>query len=283
MAITDIFTIPTLISLGITLLLVGLVAMFFMQRLNEQNHKFASMLGLVTTMADELNYIRSRMQISQTGGRHFQNISANSASNNLDEKPLIDVSEDEEDVCEDDDDESVASLDDDDDESVASLDDESVESLDDEDDEEEFKESNIKKIDMGETLDTKFHCETLGEEDNDEPEEIQSEELEGDLESLNDDLEEDLDVDESDGNVVATATETETHADVNEEIINLSNAEFIKSIDISNLEESHKDNESFDYKKMSLPKLKSLVVEKGLATDSSKLKKNELLKLLESE
>jgi len=283
MAITDIFTIPTLISLGITLLLVGLVAMFFMQRLNEQNHKFASMLGLVTTMADELNYIRSQLQT----GRHYQNggISVsekvnenisegvNKTLNN--ETPLIDVSDDDDDEDDDDDD------DDDDDESVASLDDESVESLDDDDDEEEFKESNIKKIDMGETLDTKFHCETLGEEDNDEPEEIQSEELEGDLESLNDDLEEDLDVDESDGNVVATATET--HADVNEEIINLSNAEFIKSIDISNLEESHKDNESFDYKKMSLPKLKSLVVEKGLATDSSKLKKNELLKLLESE
>jgi hypothetical protein len=34
---------------------------------------------------------------------------------------------------------------------------------------------------------------------------------------------------------------------------------------------------------MSLNKLRSVVVEKGLSSDSSKLKKNELLKLLASE
>ena len=51
-----------------------------------------------------------------------------------------------------------------------------------------------------------------------------------------------------------------------------------KTISI-NLEESV---EKIDYKKLQLPKLKSIVVEKGLATasDASKLKKAELLKLL---
>mgnify|MGYP000444878606 CR=1 FL=1 len=39
-------------------------------------------------------------------------------------------------------------------------------------------------------------------------------------------------------------------------------------------------NETYDYKKFSLNKLKSLAMEKGLTKDSSKLKKNELLKLL---
>jgi hypothetical protein len=38
--------------------------------------------------------------------------------------------------------------------------------------------------------------------------------------------------------------------------------------------------EVMDYKKLSLNKLKSIVVEKGLVADSSKLKKHELLKLL---
>ena len=38
--------------------------------------------------------------------------------------------------------------------------------------------------------------------------------------------------------------------------------------------------ETYDYKKFSLNKLKSLAMEKGLTKDSSKLKKNELLKLL---
>ena len=52
----------------------------------------------------------------------------------------------------------------------------------------------------------------------------------------------------------------------------------LKTISI-NLEESI---EKIDYKKLQLPKLKSIVVEKGLTTasDASKLKKAELLKLL---
>jgi hypothetical protein len=52
----------------------------------------------------------------------------------------------------------------------------------------------------------------------------------------------------------------------------------LKTISI-NLEEPV---EKIDYKKLQLPKLKSIVVEKGLASssDASKLKKAELLKLL---
>ena len=55
----------------------------------------------------------------------------------------------------------------------------------------------------------------------------------------------------------------------------------LKSINISNLEES-KNNE-IDYKKIPLTKLKSIVSEKGLSKDPSKLKKHELIKLLELE
>jgi hypothetical protein len=54
----------------------------------------------------------------------------------------------------------------------------------------------------------------------------------------------------------------------------------LKSINI-NLEESN--NESQDYKKLSLTKLRSIVAEKGLSADTSKLKKQDLLKLLEDE
>jgi hypothetical protein len=51
-----------------------------------------------------------------------------------------------------------------------------------------------------------------------------------------------------------------------------------KTINI-NLEDSA-NNESLDYKKLSLPKLRSIVTDKGLSADSSKLKKQDLLKLL---
>ena len=58
------------------------------------------------------------------------------------------------------------------------------------------------------------------------------------------------------------------------------NAIDFKQISISGLEKDVNDNESMDYKKLSLNKLKAVVVEKGLTKDSSKLKKNELLNLL---
>ena len=56
------------------------------------------------------------------------------------------------------------------------------------------------------------------------------------------------------------------------------NVSDLKSIH-ANLEETNTDHS--DYKKLSLPKLRSIVTEKGLAQDASKLKKNELIKLLE--
>ena len=56
----------------------------------------------------------------------------------------------------------------------------------------------------------------------------------------------------------------------------------LKSINISSLDDL-KTSENVDYKKLALPKLRSVVVEKGLVDDSSKLKKGELLKLLGAE
>ena len=54
----------------------------------------------------------------------------------------------------------------------------------------------------------------------------------------------------------------------------------------SNLEESSVDTQTIDkksvYKKMTVTSLKALVIEKGLNTDPSKLKKTELLQILEN-
>ena len=55
----------------------------------------------------------------------------------------------------------------------------------------------------------------------------------------------------------------------------------LKSINISNLEE--KEDVSIELRKQPLNKLRSIVAEKGLAADPSKLKKPELLKLLGAE
>ena len=62
----------------------------------------------------------------------------------------------------------------------------------------------------------------------------------------------------------------------NTNILDISSSDF-KTINI-NLEETTTEN--IDYKKLSIPKLRSIVAEKKLSTDTSKLKKPELLKLL---
>jgi hypothetical protein len=60
--------------------------------------------------------------------------------------------------------------------------------------------------------------------------------------------------------------------------------EKIETIEIfePQVENASKESDKDIYKKMSLPALKTLVISKGLCSDPSKMKKNDLLKLLES-
>jgi hypothetical protein len=81
-----------------------------------------------------------------------------------------------------------------------------------------------------------------------------------------------LDIQSSDI-IAAEEIKAETH-------LNISASDF-KTINISLEEET--GAESVDYKKLPLPKLRNIVTERGLAADAAKMKKNELLKLLEAE
>ena len=58
-------------------------------------------------------------------------------------------------------------------------------------------------------------------------------------------------------------------------------AEDVNDLEESNLLDSDVINKDV-YKKMTVPTLKALVIEKGLATETNKLKKNDLIELLES-
>jgi hypothetical protein len=103
--------------------------------------------------------------------------------------------------------------------------------------------------------------------------------------------------DESEGEAEAEAEAEEENLEM--EAINLDELESIdnnnandnalgeiKNIDfdeikaISSLEGDNEDVHHTDYKKMSVDKLRHIVVEKGLVVDASKLKKKDLLKLL---
>jgi hypothetical protein len=272
MALSDILTVPFLVSLGITLVIVGLVGVYFMYKFQEQNHKISSMFGLVTTMAEEMNFIRSRLQqlsyqepvVSQTG-----------SGNNLESEQLklIPVSDDENDSdSEESDLEENESSDEDDSESES-------ESL-----YEELEMVNADSINFiqlandSDTVKVINFAEVLNKNENDNS---GSEDLD-DSEELNND---DGDNDVSSDNESENDDENEEEAMVGKAEINIQkeNLDFIKSIDISNLAESSEIDNSIDYKKMSLNKLKSVAVSKGLLQENSKATKNAILKLLGSE
>jgi len=269
-----------------------------MQKMNEQNHKISSMVGLVSTMAEEVGFMRSRMQILSAGISHGGNVDINNNFISHSSDSLIHVSDDEEESTSDDGDSSDddntstddSSDDDDDDDDSVNTEDESV-----------IDTQNIRTINMGESIINNNLFENNVDELNNEFDD----ELNEDVDNSNDDHDDDLNDDELnavdvDFNDDDDHYEEHTHAIElnninNEELDNtttqqlhlnenktftLTNTDFIKSIDISNLDESQKDTETQDYKKMSLNKLRAVVMEKELSIDSSKLKKNELLKLL---
>ncbi len=249
MSISDIFTPPFLICLGTCLLLLGVLGMYFIQKLSEQNHKITSMFELVSTMAEEMNVIRANVMVPQFKP-HFNvmpSIGGQPASQQL--LPVSDDDEDDDDEEDEDDDEDEDEDEDDDD--------------DDDEDELKIKSINFDNLDastfnLGNEIENLEETQIL-EDDNDE-----------------DDDEDDEDEEEESDEDPEEYPGLDFEKVSNEPAINL------KSINISDLEEP-KSFEVVDYKKLSLQKLKSLAVEKGVVSDASKLKKNELLKLLGSD
>lgn len=254
--ISEIFSTSFLFSVAIIIIAVGGLFAYFNYRLSEHNHKMQAMMGLVSTMAEEMQYFRSKIHSNPmtTNNTDTTHIVSNFLGGSNTEDDLIEVSdseiEEDDEEAEDSDaeDSEAESLDEDleeDDMSEAeSLEDEDLESLEDEDLEETDKKIITIDIDLGAT---------------NEMMSFDSEEIE-------------------DTNTNSTNTND----------LNLSNLEdldvSLKTIaidmDISNISIN---KEKDDYKKMSLNKLRDLVCEKGLVKDASKLKKNELLKLLGAE
>jgi len=258
MGLSDIITTPFLLCLGICFLLIGLLGFYFMQKVNEQNHKMNSMLDLITTVATELNGVNGRIQqihygipsvVSQIPHNH-QKSNELSLSNN----DLIPVSDDDS----DDDDNSIQ--------------DSENEEDDEEEDEsengklEEKHESNfIKSINLGGVLNFNFDDSEIHETN---VEELSNDESNGntsDLDSIESEPVEDI---------------NESEDDLSEEEIKEENRSLLKTIQMSDLEEI-KESVKIDYKKFALNKLRSMVTERGLSSDASKLKKQDLIKLLE--
>jgi len=266
-SLTDLFNPTFLMFLGILVLVVALLVVYFETKFRDQNHKISSMLSLVSSLAEEVNgtkmIIHQLTMLPQT--QNFYQNKEPTLEETIQIKQnnyLIAVSDDE-------------SEDDDDDESDSEA--ASKESFSDDDSDEESvnsdDEDSVSVIEIGEhNPDIKIFKLNISKNDEDSESDKIDELSVASLDDL-DDLDE-LSVaslDELDDNS-STSSESIKENDKANDFMDL------KSINIT-LEET-KSEQSVDYKKMALPKLRSVISEKGLSKDSSKLKKNELLKLL---
>ena len=294
-SLTDLFNPTFLMFLGILLLAIALLALYFESKFRDQNHKIASMLSLVSSLAEELNSNKMMVNhLSMMGAGNLQSVTSQNISNQH-EKPnptrapnpeLINVSDDDTDDDDEDDDKEDEDSDDDDDDD----DNDTTDSDNEKTNNFTLEENNV--IQIGESLGVKVLKINIGEYNDD----IDDDEVENDLDSNVDDLDEQAGSDsassksELEGNNTEEFVSLEHNNAAELETIDFNNSSFteekvslfdLKSINMPSLEEESK--EILDFKKMSIPKLRSIVNERGLSTETAKLKKSELLKLLEVE
>jgi hypothetical protein len=259
-SLADLFNPTFLMFLGILVLVVALMVVYFESKMRDQNHKIASMLSLVSTLAEDMNGVKmglNQLAVTRMGGSFPQNFEQPLEKSRVpfnQETKLIEVSDGEDDDDDDDDD-----YDDDDiDEEI---------DTDEDDDESNHDVVKVFKIDMNSQ--NQYEDSLSGNN-------LELDDLDEELDELDDELSEVQSL-SSKSSKLSNKLEETVYGETLQEPLNISD---LKTISI-NLEDPHPD--SLDYKKLSLPKLRSIVSEKGLAPDASKLKKNELLKLLGAE
>jgi hypothetical protein len=218
------------------------------------------MLGLISTMAGELQFFRSKLSNKQEKEEEEEEEEVkekiildpnNLIAGSIKHPVLISVSDDESEN------ESEESEDQDQDEDDDDQDDET----DDQDDETDDDETDVEKneeVDLEDMIE--FDQPILNLEDFIEDNNIKSIHLEEPID-LN-----------------FTNNEHE-HEHEHEQMDELLTSD-LKTISITDLEEPNKKQ---DYKKMPINKLREVVVEKGIIAEASKLKKQDILKLLGDE
>ena len=285
MAISDILSTSFLFSIAIIIILIGGVFAYVSYRMGEQDHKLNSMIGLVSTMAEESQFFRSKLNMLQ------QKLSTKDlpvvdqvqyASQMMvgGQDELINVSDDEEDESEDESDESDESDDLEDDESEDLEDDESDDLEDDES--EDLEDKDLEDKDLEEGRGEYIKRLNLTSAIDESPVKISYEEIDEDNNSFKetnnlvfDDIADfEATLEEADIQLLAEDTKDDDNFLKNVSITGLDNG-------ILSLEEIVANKN--DYKKMSLNKLREVVVSKGFTSDASHLKKNQILKLLGDE
>jgi len=275
MAFSDLFGTSFLFSIAIILpfILIGALYTYMNYKISEQDHKLSSMVNLVSILAQEVQHVKQTnySENTKTEPKEFNLEYASQLVGGTDSVDLISVSDEgnEDDVSSDEeysDDEG-----DDDDDEGDDNDDEGDDDDDEGDDNEEEgdnMEEHIKILNLSlanEPVDRDYVIEelTCGDEplmDNHSFEEIKTIHLEEPIVFEETDIHEEsnLDLNITDGSI-----------------------SFLKNVNMSDLGENDElHTVKTDYKRMSLNKLREVVVSKGVVSDATKLKKNELLKIL---
>jgi hypothetical protein len=285
----ELFNPSFFIILGIVTLLVALVVVYFESKMREQNHKFASMLSLVSTLAEDMTGIKAglnhlAMTTINGGGQYtiphntpFPPENLGNTHNRQQSLHLIEVSDDESD---------------DSDDSETEVEEELVDEYEsDEEDSENDEEDN-----EGDT--------SSESNEEDEPIKVIKLRISDDIEEDNNTYEESNQIDFDNEDDLAILEDIDDipviSPEYTEEILSLTYNEVeeeqplveskietsvpyaseLKTISINLGDNSL--TEHIDYKRLQLTKLRSIIVEKGLTSSSEaqKLKKPELLKLL---
>ena len=284
MAIFDLFNVSFLFSIGIIIILIGGIFTYVSYRMSEQDHKLTSMVQLVSLLSHDLQTVKMSARAEETHG-----LSNPLKDNNIQYASDIMVDNLNEDVIHVSDGESDSEYEDDE---VEDEDEDNVEDDedDDEDDVEEIDIEDAPKINVlkltsdNVVIDDSDSDSDIDDLENFEAENLEAEHLEAEhleaehLEAENleaehlDNLEENLGAEPKIENLDIKA---ENLGELPKE-----NMSFLKNIDVIDIGEV--DSKS-DYKKMSINKLREVVVSKGLISDASKLKKQDILKLLGDE
>ena len=110
-SLADLFSPTFLMFLGILVLVVAVMVVYFESKMRDQNHKIASMLSLVSTLAEDMNGVKmglNQLAVTRMGGSFPQNFEQpleNSRVPFNQETKLIEVSDGEDDDDDEEDDE----------------------------------------------------------------------------------------------------------------------------------------------------------------------------------
>jgi hypothetical protein len=270
--------------LAISLLFVGLLAIYVLQKISQQNHKISSMVDLISTFSNEQAMLRNYMQqasinpmqatqantVINVGGDSSRSISLKTTDN------IIPVSDNETNNTDDSSSDEDSEVDDDSDSDTE----------DDDEDKDDDDVNDSEKDDVNDKDDDEDKDDVNDKDDDDVNDKIDDFDKE-DTEIVPFDELEELEISKTNTNNT-DFSELEIVADVETDNIKVLNIDMDLSFEKQNNDNDNDHDEEegviMDYKKASVSTLRSIAVKRGLVTadDSMRIKKADLVKLLES-